>query len=154
MGVRWRMGTQRTASIFEAWTLGLSRKRGSRIAEGQTIASPRASASWMMPRETIDSNELDLLDRAARGAPPRRPLVRVEDLEIPLVGAQNADDEAERLLEKRPRVFSIVETEEAEIEIALLPEAFVVTAGGRIDHGFWCAPRRADSRCAEGQRAT
>ena len=55
------------------------------LAEGQRLLDD--------PSRHDRSDQLDLLVRAARGPPPGGPLVRVEDLEVPLVGAEDANDE-------------------------------------------------------------
>ncbi len=80
------------------------------------------------------ANELDLLVRAPRGAPPRRPLVRVEDLEIALIRAEDVDDEAEGLVEERLRVLSIAQAQKADVEIPLLAEPLVVAVVGAAGH--------------------
>ena len=79
------------------------------------MASPCARASWMIPRDTIVRDELHLLVRAPRGAPPGGTLVRVEDLEIPLVGAKHAYDEAQGRVEERLGMLSIAETEQTDV---------------------------------------
>jgi len=81
------------------------------------------------------ANELDLFVRAPRGAPPRGPFVRIEDLEVPLIGPENAHDETQGLVEERLGMLSIAETKKPDVEIALLSESFVVAVADVVRHG-------------------
>jgi hypothetical protein len=73
------------------------------------------------------------------GAPGRTPpgwaFLRVRQLEVALLDAEDANDKPQSLFKKCPWIIPIAQIEKSKVKIAFEPEAFEIGVGITVDHG-------------------
>ncbi len=122
---RFDVGGLNAGTILEAW---VENRRGANddVPDGECLRDDAPGDDG--------ANYLHLFVRIAGSAPPGRTLIRVEDLEVSLVGAEHAHDEAQRFLEERSGVVPIAQAQQSQVKIALFAKPLVVDVRNRFGH--------------------